>query len=43
MMVIPVIGLTDDALVFSVCLTLVREDLEKYRKWKEERAKKSTS
>ncbi len=40
---IPVVGLTDDAFVFSLCLNLVREDLEKYRKWKEEKAKKNNS
>ncbi len=40
---IPIIGLSDDAFVFYICLTLVEEDLEKYKRWKEERAKKSSS
>lgn len=32
--VIPVIGLTDDALVLVVCLVLIEEDLIKYQEWK---------
>ena len=40
---IPIIGLSDDSFVFYICLTLVEEDLEKYKRWKEERAKKSSS
>ena len=32
---IPGIGLVDDALVFSVCLMAVEQDLEKYRQWKD--------
>jgi len=32
---IPVVGLLDDALVMSVCLFLVEEDLLKYKEWKE--------
>ncbi len=34
---IPVIGQVDDALVVSVCLYLIEEDLEKYRRWKRRR------
>jgi len=32
--VIPILGLLDDALVLSICLSLVGIDLKKYRKWK---------
>ena len=32
---IPIIGQIDDALVFGLCLKFVKEDLEKYKKWKE--------
>ena len=32
---IPLIGYIDDALVFSLCLRLVRSDLERYREWRE--------
>ena len=34
---IPIIGQVDDALVVSICLYLVEEDLEKYREWKRQR------
>jgi uncharacterized membrane protein YkvA (DUF1232 family) len=32
--VIPIIGLIDDVIVLLLCLTLIRMDLVKYRKWK---------
>jgi uncharacterized membrane protein YkvA (DUF1232 family) len=32
---IPLIGYIDDALVFSLCLRLVRDDLQRYREWRE--------
>lgn len=32
---IPIIGYIDDALVFSLCLRLVRDDLQHYREWRE--------
>jgi len=34
---IPIIGQVDDALVVSICLYLVEEDLEKYREWRRQR------
>jgi len=34
---IPLIGQVDDALVVSICLYLVEEDLEKYREWRRQR------
>jgi len=34
---IPVIGQLDDALVVSLCLMLVEEDLNKYKAWKAKR------
>ncbi len=39
---IPVVGQIDDALVVSVCLYLIEEDLEKYRKWKKENGEKNS-
>jgi uncharacterized membrane protein YkvA (DUF1232 family) len=36
--VIPVLGQLDDAAVVTMCLKLVRKDLEEYRKWKEQGA-----
>jgi uncharacterized membrane protein YkvA (DUF1232 family) len=35
---IPVIGYLDDAAVVSVCLLLVEQELQTYKKWKLERA-----
>ncbi len=35
---IPVVGFTDDAGVFAVALSFAGADLEKYRKWKRQRA-----
>ena len=35
---IPFVGQVDDALVVAVCLSLVKEDLIKYKAWKERRA-----
>ena len=32
--VIPVLGLIDDMLVFLLCISVVRLELNKYRKWK---------
>ena len=34
---IPFVGQVDDALVVSICLYLVEEDLENYRKWRRQR------
>jgi len=34
---IPIIGQVDDALVISICLYLVEEDLVKYREWRRQR------
>jgi len=34
---IPIIGLLDDALVISICLMLIEEELLRYQSWKEER------
>ena len=31
---IPVIGLVDDALVVSICLALIEQELHKYKEWK---------
>lgn len=31
---IPCIGLTDDAAVVALCLSLIHEDLEDYRRWR---------
>ncbi len=36
---IPVIGLTDDAMVVAFCLNLIHKDLEKYKKFKKNQAK----
>ena len=33
---IPVVGYIDDAFIFSLTLKLIQNDLEQYRKWKEE-------
>lgn len=33
---LPVVGYIDDALVVAACLALVRQDLHKYKRWKEE-------
>ena len=35
--VVPILGLIDDALVIYLCLLMVRLDLNKYRKWKNEK------
>ena len=35
---IPILGLTDDATVFGLCLKFVKDDLASYKKWREERA-----
>ena len=32
--IIPLAGLLDDAMVIAICLTMVEQDLENYRKWK---------
>ena len=34
---IPVLGLTDDATIFALCLTLIKDDLEAYKRWREQR------
>ena len=34
---IPIIGQVDDALVISICLYLVEEDLVKYKEWRRQR------
>ena len=34
---IPLVGQVDDALVVSICLYLVEEDLENYRRWRRQR------
>jgi len=31
---IPLAGLLDDAMVIAICLTMVEQDLEDYKKWK---------
>lgn len=33
--IIPILGLTDDAAVFALCLKLVSGDLKEYQQWKE--------
>ena len=33
--VIPVIGYLDDAAVLTLCLKMVKKDIEKYKEWKE--------
>jgi len=34
---IPVVGQVDDALVITLCLALIEEDLNRYREWKRRR------
>jgi len=38
---IPVVGQVDDAFVIGLCLTLVEEDLNRYRAWREKRESSS--
>jgi uncharacterized membrane protein YkvA (DUF1232 family) len=37
--VVPILGLIDDALIIYLCILMVRLDLNKYRKWKNETKK----
>lgn len=33
--ILPVIGIVDDALIVTVCLSLLEKDLRRYARWKE--------
>lgn len=37
---IPVVGYVDDAIVFAVCISIIKKDLDRFKRWREQNEKK---